>query len=69
MEFEAGNRNISLESTLSSDLLILQDWLQFLLTQIVLPKTTYSLLTLSLHFIIKTIFILIHSPLILRDEK
>lgn len=32
-------------------------------------KTTYSLLTVSLHFIIKTIFILIHSPFILRDEK
>lgn len=32
-------------------------------------KTTYSLLTVSLHFIIKPIFILIHSPFILRDEK
>lgn len=63
------DRNISLQSTLSSDLLILQDWLQFLLAQMVMPKTTYSLLTVSLHFIIKTIFILIHSPFILRDEK
>lgn len=34
-----------------------------------MPKTTFSLLTVSLRFIMKTIFILIHSPFILRDEK